>query len=92
MNQERLLGWRYTPLMELDYFGSVQQHVVNPMHNLFLGTAKRMFKYWVEKDILTKQNPQVIDNKLRDFKICGEFGRLLNNISSNWGGFTAEQW
>lgn len=92
IKQERLLGWRYTPLMELQYFDSVTQHVIDPMHNLFLGTAKKMFKYWVEKDILTKESLKVIDNKLREFKISGDFGRLPNNISSNWGGFTAEQW
>ena len=49
INRERLLGWRYTPSMDLQYFDSVTQHGIDPMHNLFLGTAKKMFKYWVEK-------------------------------------------
>ena len=92
LNQERLLGWRYTPLMELEYFDSVLHHVIDPMHNLFLGTAKRMFKYWIEKDILTKEKLRLVETRIRDFKISGDFGRLPNNISSNWGGFTAEQW
>ena len=78
--------------MEFEYFDSIQQHVIDPMHNLFLGTAKRMFKYWIEKDILTKENLKLIDNKLREFNISRDFGRLPNNISSNWGGFNAEQW
>ena len=45
LNKERTLGWRFTPLTELEYFDSVMHHVIDPMHNLFLGTAKRMFKY-----------------------------------------------
>lgn len=91
-DQERLLGWRFTPLTELEYFDSVKHHVIDPMHNLFLGTAKRMFKLWIEKDILTKEKLNLLDSKLREFKISGDFGRLPNNISANWGGFTADQW
>ena len=41
---EKKFGGRYTSLLELDYFDPVTQHVIDPMHNLFLGTAKRMFK------------------------------------------------
>ena len=28
--------------------------IVDPMHNLFLGTAKRMIKIWIQQDILTR--------------------------------------
>ncbi|MEW8562130.1 MAG: hypothetical protein AB2541_08490 [Candidatus Thiodiazotropha sp.] len=89
---ESELGWRYTALMELEYFNSVVHHAIDPMHNLFLGTAKRMFKVWIDNEVLTSEKLDVIDKKIRNVKIGGEFGRLPSNIASNWGGFTAEQW
>lgn len=52
-NEEQLLGWRFTPLVELEYLDSVMHHVNDLMHNLFLGSAKRMVKLWIEKDMLT---------------------------------------
>ena len=51
-----------------------------------------MFKYWVNEDILTKEKLKLLDSRIRNFKISGDFGRLPNNISANWGGFTAEPW
>ena len=35
------LGYRYTLLFELPYYASVEMCILDPMHNLFLGTAKR---------------------------------------------------
>ena len=37
------LGVRYTVLLELPYYTSIEMCVIDPMHNLFLGTAKRVF-------------------------------------------------
>ena len=39
---ERNFGVRFTEFLRLDYFDTVCFSVVDPMHNLFLGTAKRM--------------------------------------------------
>ena len=35
------LGYRYTVLSELPYYASVEMCILDPMHNLFLETAKR---------------------------------------------------
>ena len=40
------LGYRYTVLFELLYYASVEMCIIDPMHNLFLGTAKRVFTKW----------------------------------------------
>lgn len=37
------LDSRYTTLLELPYNASVEMCVVDPVHNLFLGAAKRVF-------------------------------------------------
>lgn len=35
-------GVRFTELLRLDYFETVRFSVVDPMHNILLGTAKHM--------------------------------------------------
>ena len=43
--QKRLcseLGARYSVLQELEYFDRICYFAVDPMHNLYLGTAKHM--------------------------------------------------
>lgn len=44
------LGCRYTYLLELPYYASIEMCIIDPMHNLFLGTAKRVFTKWIEDD------------------------------------------
>ena len=38
-------GFKYTKLLELEYFNLSAFSVVEPMHNLFLGTAKKCFSF-----------------------------------------------
>lgn len=40
----RLYGVHYSALCKLEYFDCVRFHVIDPMHNLFLGTSKYVFK------------------------------------------------
>ena len=47
-------GCYFSVLLELEYFDAVLFTVTDPMNNLFLGTAKRMFQLWLDKDLLTK--------------------------------------
>lgn len=89
---ESKYGCRYSKLMDLPYFNVVDFHIIDPMHNLFLGTAKHMFKKWIELDILTPEKLALIDDNIKQLTIPQDYGRLPKNISSNYGGFTAEQW
>ena len=41
-------GLYYSVLLELSYLDCIRFTVIDPMHNLFLGTAKSMFKLWME--------------------------------------------
>ena len=42
-------GIHYSILVDkLEYFDSVRFHVIDPMHNLFLGIAKKTWKVWKE--------------------------------------------
>ena len=39
-------------LLELKYFDAVKFTAIDPMHNLFLGTKKHVFKLWIKNNII----------------------------------------
>ena len=41
-------------LIELPYFNPIKYTVIDPMHNLFLGTAKHCSQLWIKKEILSQ--------------------------------------
>ena len=86
------LGTRYTVLLELPYYASIEMCVIDPMHNLFLGTAKRVFSKWVENNIITKEGLDTVQSKMNEISSLSDIGRLPGNIKSNYGGYTAAQW
>lgn len=85
-------GVRYSILLSLPYFDPIRFTAIDPMHNLLLGTGKHCFKVWVAKGILTDTSLTEIDRRARLIKVPSEVGRLPINISSNYGGFKADQW
>jgi len=62
------------------------------MHNLFLGTAKRMFQLWLEEEILTKRNLKIVEERIKEMEVGTGLGRLPHKISSNHGHYKASQW
>lgn len=89
---EREYGVRYSVLLELPYFDIVQMHVIDPMHNLFLGTAKHVIEIWKEQGVLTDKDMKSIQEKIDDFEVPSDLGRIPNKIQSGFASFTADQW
>ena len=89
---ERNYGVRYSVLLELPYFDPIRMAVVDPMHNLFLGTAKFVMQFWIENDILTKNDLLSIEQTVSQHKAPRSSGRLPTKISSGFAGFSADQW
>lgn len=89
---EAKLGGRYSILMDLPYFKPIQYSVIDPMHNLFLGTGKHMLEVWVETDILTKKSLLLLGKRMHSFVVPDGVGRLPTNIGSTFASFTADQW
>ena len=58
------------------------------MHNLFLGTGKHVCSVWIETNTLTRQNLELIEQRI---KIPNGIGRLPSQISSGYNSFTANQ-
>ena len=56
---EREYGCRYSILLELPYYDVVRMSVVDPMHNLLLGTAKHMLNIWKKCGILSEKDRAV---------------------------------
>ena len=90
--KEAEFGIRYSVLLNLSYFDPVRFTVVDVMHNVFLGTAKHMFKVWLQLELLTLANLEEIERRVKLFHIPNSVRRLPINIASNYGGFKAVQW
>ena len=66
--------------------------VIDSMHNLFLGTGKHVFKVWIETQVLTTEDLMQIEARSKLFCTPADVGRLPLNVSTGYGGFTANQW
>ena len=84
-------GINYSVLTTLDYFDAVRFHVIDPMHNLFLGIAKKTWKIWKE-NMFNKQQLADIDRKIKEMNVGSDVGRVGSKISANYGTFTAQEW
>lgn len=89
---ERESGCRYSVLLELPYYNIVRCCVVDPMHNLLLGTAKRMLTVWKTTGVINESQFDTIQAKVDTFITPTNIGRIPGKISSGFAGFTAEQW
>lgn len=85
-------GCRYSSLLALPYFDPIKMVIIDPMHNLYLGTAKRIFKLWTDREILDSKALTIINNRIASMCIPpgSSFSRLPSTIGSS--SFTAEQW
>ena len=89
---EREHGCRYSILLELPYYDVIRFCVVDPMHNLLLGTAKHMMSVWTSNGIINKSDLASIQEKVDSFVTPPDIERIPLKISSSFSGFTAEQW
>ncbi|XP_020894762.2 uncharacterized protein LOC110233779 [Exaiptasia diaphana] len=93
--KEQQYGTRYTELMMLPYFDCVRFHIIDPMHNLFTGTAKHVMRnIWLESSspIIEKKDLENIQKKIDKIDVPSSVGRLPKKIVNSYGGFTADQW
>ena len=91
-NIEKNYGIRYSVLIELPYFNPVRYAVIDPMHNLFLDTAKHCMQYWINHDILSKDNLNLVEQRVSSLVAPRSVGRLPAKITSGFAGFSADQW
>lgn len=73
---EKKHGVRVSCLLDLDYFDPVRMTPIDPMHNLFLGTAKQMISVWKTKLILNENDLLKIQEKIGNFFCPSDVGKL----------------
>ena len=76
----------------MPYFDIVRCHLIDPMHNLFLGTSKRIFTIWKERDYLNHSMCNKLQAHVDSINPPANIGRIPSKISAGFAGFTAEQW
>ena len=66
-------------------------HLVDPMHNLFLGTSKRMLTIWKDIKIISDSDFLILQ-EVDAINPPSNIGQIPSKISAGFAGFTAEQW
>ena len=88
-NTEQEAGVRYSDLLYLDI---VRCHLIDPMHNLFLGTSKRMLHLWKDRGFLNNSAFEKIQEQIDSIILPSNIGCISSMISTGFAGFTAERW
>ena len=65
--------------------------VVDPMHNILLGTVKLMISIWKEKTLLSARDFGSIQAQVDCFVTRPDVGRIPHKILSGFSSFTADQ-
>lgn len=85
-------GVRYSELLRLPYFNIITQHIIDPMYNLYLGTAKNMAVVWNEAGILVNKDFELIQSKIDSIRVPFGMGKIPYKINSRFSELTADQW
>ena len=89
---ESTFGCRYSCLLDLPYFDPVRFLTIDPMHNLFLGTGKRILSLWKDLDLLDKTHFVKVQEFVDNMVVPSDVGRIPSKISSGFSGFKADQY
>ena len=89
---EQVHGVRYTELLRLPYLDTVRFTVVDPIHNILLGSAKLLVTLWKDSGILSAGNFDTIQSTIDRFTVPAHIGRIPHKIGSQFSSFTADQW
>lgn len=85
-------GCRYSVLLKLPYFDAPQMLIVDPMHNLFLGSAKHYIRdIWLDCNIINTTHFSVIQSRVNSAVVPTGIGRIPHKIMSGFSSLTADQ-
>ena len=85
-------GYRNTVLLRLPYFSPTRMLVIDIMHNLFLGTGKRVIRdIWIGLQLISESQFDIIQARMDCMVIPTGIGRIPYKIRSGFSSFTADQ-
>ena len=91
--EESNSGCRYSELLLLPYFNAPKMLIIDPMHNLFLGTAKHFLKNILRSNgFVTDAHLDSLQDKINSFVVPSGVDKIRMKIGSNLSGLTANQW
>lgn len=91
--EESEKGCHYSALLDLPYFDAPRMLVMDPMHNLFLGSAKHFMKaIFIGCGIIADDKFDTIQQCIDSFILPPDVGRIPHKIRSGFSSFSADQW
>ena len=92
LNIEKKYGVCYRALLGLPYYNAVKFCIIDPMHNLLLGSAKTFIKLWKQKSGFS--DGETLELAVNQFVVPAGIGRLPRKMESGSGfiNFKAEEW
>ena len=89
---EKKYGICYTTLLNLPYYNAVDFCIIDPMHNMLLGSAKTFIKMLKEKNYLT--DFEMLQKAVDQFVVPAGIGRFSRKIEagSGFNNLKAEEW
>ena len=89
---ESKYGCRYSKFLDLCYFDPIRMTIIDPMHNLYLGSAKLVLKrIWIEQGLLSSKSLDVVQDRIDSILSPPYLGKIPHKIASSCSGFTADQ-
>ena len=88
----RRYGTTYSILFELPYYDCIRFPVVDPMHGLFLGVAKHMYKVWQSHELLSDEATTHIQERVDSLITPSYIGRIPLKIGSGFSQLKADEW
>ena len=85
-------GSRFTELMHLVYYDCIRFSIIDPMHNLFLGTSKRILQLQWMENYLCRKDTIAIQQNVDNCITPSNFGRIPRKLQSEFSSLTANKW
>ena len=91
--RERETGCRYSELFRLPYFDPITMCIIDPMHNVFLGSVKHLYKnIWPKQNIIDDKDLPLIQSHVNTIVVPPNIGRIPRKIVSAFPSLTADEW
>ncbi|KAG2191502.1 hypothetical protein INT47_010971 [Mucor saturninus] len=89
---EKENGVRWSELHNLEYFNVVECTIIDPMHNLFLGTSKRVMEKWRSAGLITNRDLADMQQEADNMVLPPDMSTLKKKIGKDFPFMKADEW
>lgn len=76
VNLESNTGVRFSELSRLSYFDPIRMSIINPMHNMYLGSAKHIIKVWLSTGTILEDSFETIQKRVDTIETPASLGKI----------------